>query len=77
MGICKRCKDAVRWGTTTKNQKPMPLNPEPNAAGNVVIEHTDPNGKEWLRVLTKAELEEPAIGARFVPHIATCGKPKT
>lgn len=62
------CAAVIRWAVTREGRR-MPLNPEPDPAGNVVIE-TNPAGEVRARVLTGPEL--PAQGEAWMPHWKTC-----
>jgi hypothetical protein len=41
VSTCRHCGAPVRWVTTAKRGKPMPLDPEPNPEGNVILRSTD------------------------------------
>ncbi len=65
MSTCRYCGKSLRWADTTNGSK-MPLNPEPDPTGNVVIE----NG--YARVLRASD---PSNGrTRYKSHFATCEK---
>jgi hypothetical protein len=64
---CKRCGRWIAWVATSTGNR-MPLDPEPNEAGNVfvVARHDGPLG-------TVARKDKPRPpGVAFVPHFATC-----
>jgi len=66
MSLCKWCGGRIRW-VVTESGSTMPLDPDPNADGNVVIE----GGR--ARVLSAIEHGQPAgHTARWMPHHATC-----
>lgn len=62
--VCRYCPARIRWVLTLRGNR-MPLNPDPDPAGTVVLE---PDGRG--RVLTGPEL--PAPGEAFVAHWTTC-----
>lgn len=68
LGRCKDCRQPIRWTRTPKG-KHLAIDVEPDARGNVVIHHTDPDGREHVRVLKK---DETYVGLHFMPHRATC-----
>lgn len=73
-GKCKGCKGSVLW-VTMPSGKPMPLEPEPIAGGNIVLEEDGP------RVLSADEISPGRVA--FVSHFVSCPfadelrKPKT
>lgn len=71
MNACRSCKAPVLW-TRTAAGKAMPLDPEPNPAGNVVLV------KGVAVVLGKRAAEGVAAveGTRYMPHWATCPNAK-
>lgn len=60
---CRSCSARVRW-VRTKAGKPMPLDPEPNEAGNVTLDEAG--------VATVHSPQSDAEGVRYMPHFATC-----
>lgn len=62
--VCRYCPARIRWVLTIGGKR-MPLNPDPDPAGTVVL---DPDGR--ARVLTGREL--PAQGDAFVAHWTAC-----
>lgn len=74
---CRSCGDPLLWVTTAATGKAMPLNPEPDPAGNVVLAD-DLLGGASAQVLGPGE----AWGARergedlYMPHHATCPQGK-
>jgi len=67
-GTCRSCRRPVLWVRTTAG-RPMPLDPEPTEAGNVLLEGGVP------RQLTAAEvagLSDADERERYLPHHATC-----
>lgn len=63
MSRCRACPAPV-WWVRTQAGKPMPLDPEPVADGNVQLV------AGLAHVLHKDEPPRP--GARYVSHFATC-----
>lgn len=73
---CRRCQAPIVWARTVASEtgtggKPMPLDPEPNPAGNVAVR---PGRRNELlaRVLKKDEDHDHRAEVRAVPHMATC-----
>lgn len=70
---CRSCGQPMRWVTTAATGKAMPLDPEPDPAGNVVLS-SDLLGGASAQVLGAGE----AFGARergetlYMAHHATC-----
>lgn len=64
---CASCGKPIRW-VSGRNNKRMPLDPEPAPDGNIVI------GEDGLaRVLKRAELAAlPADTPRYRSHFSTC-----
>jgi len=69
MSGCRSCPARVRWVLTETGAR-MPLNWDPDPAGNVVRVTTDDGPR--ARVLGPAELAKLPAGRRFMPHWATC-----
>lgn len=71
MPSCSKCHATIFFARTV-NDKAMPINQQPDPAGNIVLLHQD--GKLVAHVLTKAELAEPIQRGqdRFMSHYATC-----
>ena len=61
------CGRLILWCTTLSG-KPMPLDPEPHADGNVALVQTEDGLRG--RVLTGEHL--PAVGLAYRPHHRTC-----
>ena len=69
---CRQCGRQIAWVRTTAG-KPMPIDPETNERGNVLVLFN--NGVLVASVLTKSEmddLESRPPGMPFLPHFATC-----
>lgn len=70
MGVkCRRCGAEIRWLRTTAG-KAMPVDVEPNPAGNVYLLDG------LVHVLHKDE-QQPANVALLMVHFASCGKRST
>ena len=68
MSACSSCSAPIRWAVTGAGAR-IPLDPDPVADGNLVIEvDTDP---PEVRFVSKAR-PAPDGAARFVTHFATC-----
>lgn len=73
---CKTCGEPIRWARTEKG-KAMPLNYDPDPAGNVFLGPApyDETGRVLARVradLVVIALATDDAGSVFMPHIATC-----
>lgn len=68
MQACRSCGAAIFFKPTTGDAS-IPLDAEPNPAGNVILER-DLLGQTFARVLGKGEHDVP--GTRYMPHFATC-----
>lgn len=63
MSACRLCSAPLRWARTS-NGKPMPLDPEPNDAGNVTL---DERGTATVHGQGAA-----VDGVRYMAHFVTC-----
>lgn len=73
---CPRCKAPIVWARTVASVngpggKPMPLDFEPNPAGNVAAS-VGPGQTIRARVLTKDEDHDHRAEWRAMPHFPTC-----
>lgn len=66
MSRCRACGDEIRWVRTAANDRLIPLNIEPDPAGNVEVV----DAKAVVHAAGQADLF--ADGVRFMPHHATC-----
>ncbi len=65
--LCRSCNAAILWVETVNGRK-MPLDPEPVADGNMVVE---PDGR--MRTVKKADANAiPFETPRYKSHFATC-----
>lgn len=64
---CRWCGEQIALVRTEKGRV-MPLDPEPNDEGNVIV--TTDGGKVVAHVTKKGGT--PLIGTLFMPHFATC-----
>jgi hypothetical protein len=62
MTFCSSCGRQIRFVLTAKNRKPIPIDAQPVAGGNLDID------EDGLVVYVKPEPEV----VRFVSHFATC-----
>lgn len=71
-GRCRYCKQPVVWVRTETNN-PMPIDPMPHHAGNVIAVAAVGGGAR-ARVLNTSMQADPAYAGRdrFMPHAATC-----
>lgn len=65
---CRKCHAPLKW-CKTKNDRMMPLDAEPNEAGNVICEYGEGGILRGI-VLVKGDKRPP--GVAFMPHFATC-----
>lgn len=73
LGLCRTCNAPIRWVTTEKNAKAMPLDRAPDPDGNVIMIRLPYDGKVVAHILTGKEadqLEDTRI--RYQSHFATC-----
>lgn len=66
---CRGCGATVLWAVTVGKKK-IPLDPDPNPGGNVVVSYLK-SGEVRARVLTKTLPAAPGEPL-FMPHHATC-----
>lgn len=71
---CSRpgCGMPVRWCLTDKNRKPIPVDPDPNAGGNLVVTFTAADG---TMVVAVSHVDADDGRPRYMPHHATCKNP--
>jgi hypothetical protein len=62
MAECRSCGAPITWAITDKRRR-IPLDPEPNPAGNIRLDLTH------AHILTKGETY---YGPRYMSHFATC-----
>jgi hypothetical protein len=65
---CRGCKAAIRWAVVEPSGKRMPLDPGPDADGNVYTVHASPL---TVRVIRHSDAV-PAGVKRWMPHFRTC-----
>ena len=70
MSECRTCGEPIVW-VMTENGRRMPLNPDPNPAGNIIFVE-DADGHPVTHQLHRGE--DPGDADRFVPHFATCSR---
>lgn len=73
MSHCRSCAAPIRWAKTL-NGKAIPLNAEPDPAGNIALKDTgDPNAP-LARVLAGADLFDARTAGTelWLSHYATC-----
>ncbi|WP_030744504.1 hypothetical protein [Streptomyces sp. NRRL F-5135] len=69
--LCSTCRARIRWALTTANGRRQPVNAEPDALGNLAVSR-GPDGRLYVRSLTRAHPEPRAGEYRMMPHHATC-----
>jgi hypothetical protein len=67
---CKTCGEPIEWVTTERGAR-MPLNPEPDPAGYIILVESE-DGEEVAHQLHRGE--DPSDVNRYIPHFATCGR---
>ena len=72
MSACRTCGAAIQWVVSQTSGKPMPIDAEPVARGNVVIVGTDETLTPVVVYLKRGELDEFDKRPRYVSHFATC-----
>lgn len=71
---CRACDAPIRWARTAANDRAIPLDLEPNEAGNVLLDsdgRAHVLGSDRTLPLWLAHL---ADSPRYMPHHATCPK---
>lgn len=76
MGVCRVCQAPLVWAVTLASEtgaggKRMPLDAEPNPAGNVAVRQTGPRSLV-ARVLGNDETADVFAERVYMPHFATC-----
>lgn len=66
---CRNCHEPIAWVRNDKTGNTMPIDPTPNAHGNIVVAYV--NGKLVAHVVLKSE-QATISGTRFVAHFVTC-----
>jgi hypothetical protein len=71
---CRLCGQRIAFirtmaSETGRGGKMMPLNPEPDPAGNVAVRYPD---RLYGRVLCKDEHHDEHAERLYMPHMATC-----
>lgn len=74
MIVCGLCRQPIRFIRTMASEsgrggKMMPLNPDPDPAGNVAVRYPD---RLYGRVLCKDEHHDEHAERLYMPHMATC-----
>lgn len=72
MSVCRSCHGQIIWARTV-NGRPMPVDAEPAANGNVILVATQRYQAQppTAKVLGREEAAEHA-GALYVSHFASC-----
>ena len=70
---CRTCDARLLWALTV-NGKFLPLDPRPDDAGNQAAYRDGTGG--WRTRQLKAGEEPLRHEKRYMPHMATCGKPQ-
>ena len=76
MSRCKSCDARIRWATTARGES-IPLDAEPNPAGNVWLDVELGEHNERIETARIADLLTPPDATRFMPHHATCPQGKS
>lgn len=73
MSTCSSCRARITWAKSSVTGKKMPIDAEPDVAGNIVLlQPTTPGAAVVAMALTKAQLAEPASEPRYKSHFVTC-----
>lgn len=72
--MCSACLQPVMFVPTEATGKPMPLDPQQNGDGNVILLRPTLFGDQVAHVLTKDEITRGAHpdSPRYMSHFATC-----
>ena len=69
---CRSCGARIVWVVSSRG-KPMPIDAEPSANGNLFLSHPIVPGQSVARVVTGRTREAlRACGEAFISHHATC-----
>lgn len=68
MSTCRSCGAPITWARSVPGARPMPLDPEPNEAGNVALERGRARVLAGDALTVHRSLGLPA----YMPHHATC-----
>lgn len=74
--VCRSCGAPVRW-VETERGKPMPIDVDPVANGNIVVRLSDVRRGEVAVVIGPLEALSLTTEARYVSHFATCPQAET
>ena len=71
------CGVKVRLIPTDRAGVLMPVDAEPNEAGNIVLRWSQSRRRQEAHTLTRHEKENPSlmVEVRYMPHFATCTDP--
>lgn len=72
-GYCRRCLRPVIWARTEAHNKPLPLDPEPDEAGNQAVFR---EGEAWRARQLSGDDRPYSFETRYMPHVATCKPPE-
>lgn len=71
---CRSCKARIVWAKTSPGAQFMPLDADPNPAGNAEVVNSDEVSSAYAVPVVVVHAEPPlfAEGAVHMPHFATC-----
>lgn len=73
MGRCRTCEQEIVWALTERG-KPIPIDPNPRADGNITLHSLAGADQQIAHVLGA---DEAASGPTYVSHFATCPDAET
>lgn len=68
---CRSCRAPIRWAITDANNKPMPIDPEPVADGNLWVVEWE-RGTPRMGVALSGDGVPAHVPFRYVSHFVTC-----
>ena len=75
-GWCRRCLKPVIWARTEAHSRPLPLDPEPDEAGNQAVFRD--KGEVWRTRQLSGDDRPYSFETRYMPHLpgTTCKPPE-
>lgn len=68
---CRSCRAKIIWAVTTKG-RPIPIDLEPVADGNITLERRGPSWRPLPPLATNTKPDTPPDSLRYKSHFATC-----
>lgn len=73
MSTCRSCGAAVQWGRIEPSGKAVPLDPEPQPDGNLIVVRATYDARGNLAPVVRVVKGDPGPDVqRFVSHFVTC-----